>query len=247
MYGNMVGSYQYQEAFYFILFYSILFYSILIYSIALYCIVFYSTRFQKREIKTWNLIIPPQGTHFVLLWFTSAYPPACQPAWEFTTVPIFEFAATEKRIFFHMTVKLHVTFRISYVYDLITKLCWANGVKGKSRSFQNPGFRLTKSMSRTWHEGLNAGSKQKSYEVTRMRIFAKCRKQSHFQGEAVHIKYMKLELVGCQLYDAIKHLNCRFSKGLLRYGMICCTRLRLKEDAYVVCILCIVNNTKRCL
>jgi len=45
----------------------------------------------------------------------------------------------------------------------------------------------------------------------------------------------------------IKYLNSRFSKSLLRYGMICCARPRLKEAEYVVCILCIVNNTKYCL
>jgi hypothetical protein len=46
-----------------------------------------------------------------------------------------------------------------------------------------------------------AGSKQKTYKVMRMRIFAKCRKQSHFKGEAVHIEYKGLEFDGCQLYD----------------------------------------------
>jgi len=44
----------------------------------------------------------------------------------------------------------------------------------------------------------------------------------------------------------IKYLNCRFSKSLLRYGVMCCTRPRLKKVAYIVCILGTVNTTKHC-
>ena len=87
----------------------------------------------------------------------------------------------------------------------------------------------------------HADSKQKSYEIRRMRIFAKCRKHSHFQGETLDIKYgaWNVSAFNCTTH---KISELPFQQNLLRYGMICCARPRLKEAGYVVCILCTVKT-----